>query len=104
MKFSRTGGKKALFVGWCLILSVFSLIAIIWAGTFLPGFIGGAFRSIAGLLGTPLIMEGSFCLIAFFIVLSLNSYRRQKEGDEYVTMEISSPEGGVNESEKTSEG
>jgi len=88
MKLDRSHGFRTVFIGFGLILIVFAIIVIIWAGTFLPGYLGEVFRSVAGLLGTPLIMEGSFCLIALFIVLSVNSYRREKEGDEYVSMDI----------------
>lgn len=102
--------KKMILVGFSLIAAVFLGVFMIWAGTFIPGFVGGIFRSIAGVLGTPLLMEFSFALVFFLIVLILNSYRRQREGDEYVSMKVtesveepttSEPNGSVASDENT---
>jgi hypothetical protein len=38
-------------------------------------------------MSTPFFMEASFVILGFLIVVSLNTWRRHKAGDEFVTIE-----------------
>jgi hypothetical protein len=53
----------------------------------LPGLLGQWFGTMIGIATTPFFMEASFILLGLFIVIGLNSWRRHKEGDEFVYLE-----------------
>ena len=83
-----SSNKRTLLTGFALISLFFSGAFIIWAGSYIPGNIGYTFRFIAGLISTPFIMEATIAIVSLFIVLTLNAYRREKEGDDYMTIEV----------------
>ncbi|MBK1883337.1 hypothetical protein JIN85_12995 [Luteolibacter pohnpeiensis] len=60
---------------------------------YVPGFLGEWLGMIAGFISTPFLLEGSFALLGIFLVISLNSWRRHREGDEFVYLEqVDGPE------------
>jgi hypothetical protein len=70
-----------------MILVAACLIALIWMGTYLPGFLGEAFSVFAGLMWTPIVLDISIFLFGFILVLWLNMFIRARDGDEFVYLE-----------------
>ena len=68
---------------------------------FLPGILGEWIGTMVGVLTTPFFLESSFIAIGFVIVMSLNIWRRQKEGDEFVDLEQFSENDGAMDPEGT---
>ncbi len=92
MAFS-SAQRKSLAVGFGLILGAAILVALIWLGTYLPGFAGEVFRMIAGMMWTPLLLDFSIFLFGIVLILWLNWFIRAREGDEYVYLEqVEGPE------------
>lgn len=54
---------------------------------FLPGLFGEWVGTIIGILTTPFFMEASFAILGLVIVVLLNNWRHQKDGDEFVYLE-----------------
>jgi hypothetical protein len=54
---------------------------------FMPGFVGEWVGTVMGVLTTPFIMETSFLILGLVIVILINHWRQQKEGDEFVYLE-----------------
>ena len=79
--------KKPLLVGFGLLLAAASVIVLIWLGTYLPGGFGEFFSLLAGIMWTPVLLDISLFLLGLIIVLWLNKYRLEKDGDEYVYLE-----------------
>lgn len=86
MAFSRAQ-KRSLAVGVGLIVAAGLLITLIWAGTYLPGFIGDVFSTIAGIMWTPILLDISLFAMGIVLILWLNSYIRARDGDELVYLE-----------------
>lgn len=85
--------KKSLAVGLALILAAALFIILIWTGTFLPGLAGETFAKMAGIMWTPVLLDITLFLFGLSLVLWLNKYRLEKEGDEYVYLEqVEGPE------------
>ncbi|HAT19181.1 MAG: hypothetical protein HRU37_02375 [Roseibacillus sp.] len=79
--------KRALLIGFGLILAVATLLVLIWLGMFLPGFAGEVFRKLAGMMWTPVVLDLSLFLLGITLILWLNMFIRAREGDEYVYLE-----------------
>ncbi len=79
--------RRSLTVGFGLILAAATLVALIWLGSYLPGFAGEVFSVIAGLMWTPLILDFSIFLFGFILIFWLNWFIRAREGDEFVYLE-----------------
>ncbi len=47
-----------------------------------------SFFTIAGTLATPFILESSIAILGLVAVLSYNEWRREKDGPEWVEMEV----------------
>jgi uncharacterized membrane protein len=54
---------------------------------YVPGVVGEWIGMITGILTTPFFMETTFVLLGLVIVVTLNHWRRIKEGDEFVYLE-----------------
>jgi len=52
-----------------------------------PGLLGEWMGVIAGLISTPFVLEGTFAVLGLMIVVGLNSWRRAKDGDEFVYLD-----------------
>lgn len=75
-------------VGCTILLVVAGLVIsllLFWRA--IPGLLGETVGKVVGIMSTPFFMEASFVILGFIIVVSLNTWRRYKEGDEFVTME-----------------
>lgn len=53
----------------------------------LPGILGEWIGTIIGVMTTPFFMEASFVILGFVIVISINHWRRTKDGDDFVYLE-----------------
>ncbi len=79
---------RQVVVGLGIIFGVgFVVVALLMLWRRVPGFGGEALGMFAGILTTPFLMEGSFVVLGFVILLVLNTHRRRKEGDEFVVFE-----------------
>ncbi|MFP6867163.1 MAG: TM2 domain-containing protein [Roseibacillus sp.] len=79
--------RRSLLIGFGLILAAATLIALIWLGTYLPGFLGEVFSMFAGLMWTPLVLDFTIFLFGVVLILWLNMFIRAREGDEFVYLE-----------------
>lgn len=82
---SRT---RQLLAGLGIILGLSALLVLLWLGRGLPGWPGELFRMITGLLTTPIFMEVSFLFLGLLIVLAINHWRRRRDGDECVEIDL----------------
>jgi uncharacterized membrane protein len=53
----------------------------------LPGLLGEWVGMMIGILTTPFFMEASFAILGLVVVISLNHWRQQKDGDDFVYLE-----------------
>lgn len=79
---------RAILTGFIPIFLVGGVILTIFLLGSLPGFVGEVFRKIGGIMFTPFFLEASFAFIGLIAVLCINKIRLQREGDDYVAMEI----------------
>lgn len=79
--------RKSLQVGLGLIFLAAAVVALIWLGTYLPGFAGELFSMVAGLMWTPLVLDVSLLFLGLSLVLWINKIVRAREGDEFVYLE-----------------
>jgi len=81
--------KKQLLVGGailCVVAVMVISLLLFWRD--IPGLLGESVGKVVGIMSTPFFMEASFVILGFLIVVSLNIWRRHKEGDEFVTIEV----------------
>ncbi len=81
------------------ILSAIGVIvpATLLGWRYLPGLFGETVGTIIGMMTTPFVMETSFILLGIIIVITLNNWRRSKEGDDFVYLEqIKAPDASKN--------
>lgn len=69
----------------CVVAVVVVSLLLFWRE--IPGLLGETVGKVVGIMSTPFFMEASFVIIGFMIVVGLNTWRRRKEGDEFVTIE-----------------
>ena len=79
--------KKSLAIGFAFIFAAGLVVALIWAGTYLPGFAGEVFSMIAGIMWTPILLDLTIFIMGGIFVLWLNHFIRAREGDEFVYLE-----------------
>lgn len=90
-EFSRT---KQIFTGAGLL----AVITLVVTGTLLgwrhvPGLAGEWLGTMIGILTTPFFLEGSFLILGLVTVVTLNGWKRQREGDDFVYLEeVTGPE------------
>lgn len=80
--------NRMILTGIVPILAVSFTILGIGLGGRLPGFAGEVFRKLTGFMFTPVFLELTFAFLGLLAVFWINSIRLQKEGDEYVSLEI----------------
>ena len=79
--------QKTLAVGFGLILAAGMVIALIWAGSYLPGLAGEIFSKIAGIMWTPVLLDLTIFFLGLSLVLWINAWIRAREGEELVYLE-----------------
>lgn len=83
----ESSGKQILAGGLILFAVSVVMVSFLMGWRFIPGWVGESLGTVAGIMSTPFFMEGTFLLLGLFIVLGLNTWRRHKAGDEFVTIE-----------------
>lgn len=79
---------KQVAVGGVIIFSLMSVVICFLAfWRYIPGWVGESVGKVAGIISTPFFMEASFILMGLGIVVLLNSWRRKKDGDDFVEFE-----------------
>jgi hypothetical protein len=86
--------QRRQFVVAVMILAGVLLLAVgmMLGWRWLPGFLGDYFRGIAGIVTTPFLLEAVFIILGLVIVIALNQWRAQREGDEFVYLEETGPD------------
>ena len=79
---------RQLFTG-AGILFVISLLVVtfLMGWRYVPGWVGESLGTLAGIMSTPFFMEASFFILGLVIVIGLNTWRRHRAGDEFVTID-----------------
>lgn len=80
-------GRQILVGGLILLGVTLSVCAALIGSRFQQGLIGEWVSLMVGIMTTPFFMEASFLILGIIIVISLNTWRRRKEGDELVYLE-----------------
>jgi hypothetical protein len=80
-------GKQFVVGGAILLVVAATVISLLIFWREIPGLLGETVGKVVGIMSTPFFMEASFVILGFLIVVSLNTWRRHKEGDEFVTIE-----------------
>ncbi len=87
-KFIGESGMQILVGGLVMFVITVSTVGLLVGWRVIPGWVGESFGMVAGVMSTPFFMEASFAVIGLMAVLGLNSWRRHKNGDEFVTLEV----------------
>lgn len=80
-------GRQFLVGGSILLVVAVVVISLLLFWREIPGVLGETVGKVVGIMSTPFFMEASFVILGFLIVVSLNTWRRHKDGDEFVTIE-----------------
>ena len=80
-------GKQILVGGVVLLVLTATVVTMLLTWRMIPGAVGDTVGLVVGIMSTPFFMEASFVLIGLLIVLSLNIWRRSKDGDELVYLD-----------------
>lgn len=85
--------KKQIAIGGGILFTLTVLICAALTGwRYIPGLLGEWIGTMIGALTTPFILESSFVILGFIIVIGINTWRRHKDGDELVYLEsVSGP-------------
>ena len=85
---------KQVAVGAGLLVLLTVVVASLLVGwRFMPGLLGEWVGTVMGVITTPFIMETSFAILGLVTVITLNIWRRRKDGDDFVYLEqVSGPE------------
>ncbi|MFM2198711.1 MAG: hypothetical protein RLZZ505_2143 [Verrucomicrobiota bacterium] len=84
---TESRGKQFLVGGTILLVVAVAVISLLLFWREIPGLLGETVGKMVGIMSTPFFMEASFVILGFLIVVILNTWRRHKEGDEFVTIE-----------------
>ena len=94
---------KQVAVGGGLILAIMSAVICLLAfWRLIPGWVGESVGWVAGLISTPFFLEASFIVMGFGMVILLNSWRRKKEGDDFVVFDAQGVRTKAEDSDKDS--
>jgi hypothetical protein len=77
-------GRQILVTSLILLIFTSLLTALMLGWRRIPGWVGEGFGIVAGIFSTPFVMETSFVLIGLLTVIAVNTWRRRREGDEFV--------------------
>lgn len=79
--------KQVVIVAALFVVITTVAVSLLLGWRHVPGLFGEWLGVFAGLISTPFFLEASFVVLGLLIVTSLNSWRRSKEGDEFVYLE-----------------
>lgn len=83
----RDSRRRQLLGGTAALGFVSLVVLALWLGRFVPGFIGEWFGIVAGIATTPILMEASFVVLGFLVVMAINAWNNHREGDELVYLD-----------------
>ncbi|MBK1826197.1 hypothetical protein [Haloferula rosea] len=94
MKVEQTESRgRQIVLGSLVIAAVGLFLILCWFGRHIPGMVGEWFGMIVGVATSPFLMPVCFVLLGFFVVNTLNAWRRHREGEECVYLEsVDGPE------------
>jgi hypothetical protein len=81
--------KAAVWMGLVVALLVIVARSSETAGEVLVG----GFANLFGFVTTPFILETSVAFVGIIVVMSYNQWRAQRDGDDWVTMEVADSKG-----------
>lgn len=88
MKKIKDERVKQLVIGAGILVSLTVAVPSVLIGwRFLPGLLGEWLGTMIGIVTTPFFMEASFAMLGLAIVIFLNHWRQQRDGDEFVYLE-----------------
>jgi len=79
--------KQQMMIGFGLILFFFFILGGVAAAAYLPGFSGEVGRMCLALITSPFLMETSIFFLALTLLFAINGWRRNREGDDWVTLD-----------------
>jgi membrane protein implicated in regulation of membrane protease activity len=85
-------GRQILVAALVLLIFTTLLTALMLGWRKIPGWVGEGFGILAGIFSTPFVMETSFALIGLLTVIAVNTWRRRKDGEEFVEWDDNKPE------------
>lgn len=85
---------KQVAIGASILVALTGAVVVALMGwRLLPGLLGEWAGTMIGIMTTPFFMEASFAILGLVIVIFLNHWRQQKNGDELVYLEqVSGPD------------
>jgi hypothetical protein len=88
MEWMRDERVKQVTIGASIFLTLSVAVMGFWIGwKQLPGVLGEWVGLIVGIMTTPFFMETSFILLGLVTVISINNWRRSKDGDDFVYLD-----------------
>lgn len=84
---SENRGKQVAVGGVIIFVFMSAVTSLLLFWRYIPGWVGESVGKVAGLISTPFILEASFFVMGLGIVVLLNSWRRNKDGDDFVEFE-----------------
>lgn len=70
-----------------LVVLMIAVPSLLVGWRFMPGLLGEWVGAFMGIITTPFIMETFFATLGLVIVILINNWRKQKDGDEFVYLE-----------------
>ncbi len=94
MEHQQENRGRQVLVGGAVSGGLLVLVVSLLLGwRYLPGWVGEGFGVVAGVITTPFFMEATFFVTGMLIVVGLNIWRRNREGDEFVYIDESGLDG-----------
>lgn len=88
--------KKQIMIGMSLIVFFFLCLGAIAATAYMPGYSGELGRLCLAMVTSPFLMEWALFFLALTLLLGINGWRRNREGDDWVSLD----ENGIPQREK----
>ena len=85
--FMDKRSKQHMMIGFGLILFFFIALGGVAAAAYLPGYSGEVGRMCLALITSPFLMESSIFFLALTLLLAINGWRRNREGDDWVALD-----------------
>lgn len=88
MERPRDERVKQVVIAASILLSIAVIMPTALLGwRSLPGLLGEWAGMVVGLMTTPFFMEATFVILGFVTVITLNTIRQRREGDDFVYLE-----------------
>ena len=85
--------KQVAIGAGILVLLTVVVTGLLISWHMIPGLLGEWIGTMMGAITTPFIMESFFAILGLVIVITLNVWRRRKDGDDFVYLEqVTGPE------------